>query len=241
MQSPVEQVIDVPKIPEDSIQQRLVDRDSHILQVAEQLVEVPTVLTLAVLAEQIVDIPVPRGCGVHGGLQGSPPRQSSTASGAEQIVDFPVGGGLQGFLPRQGSQTANKIVDIPVGEGLQDFLPNPHLVASFAISRREPNQGVFRTFHHGKKSAEVGRQVGTGVVADSCSSTLATHHDDAVPRDDSWVHVMTDDRPYFWHREEWTNHWQMPPGTRPGWVMSRDGLFVHIDTNNVLRSLPGMY
>ena len=49
---------------------------------------------------------------------------------------------------------------------------------------------------------EVGRQVGTGVVADSSSSTPAAHHDDAVPRDD---HVMTDDRPYFWHREERTS------------------------------------
>ena len=29
---------------------------------------------------------------------------------------------------------------------------------------------------------------------------------------------MTDDRPYFWHRQERTSHWQMPPGTRPGWM-----------------------
>ena len=93
VQSPVEQVIEVTKIPENSIQQRLVDRDSRVPQTAEQLVEVPTVLTLAVLAEQIV--PVPRGRGVHGGLQHFLPRQSSTASGAEQIVDFLVVGGLQ--------------------------------------------------------------------------------------------------------------------------------------------------
>ena len=85
MQSPFEQVIDLPKIPEDSIQQRLVDRDSRVPQMAEQFVEVPTVSTLAVLAEQIVGIPVPRGYGVHGGLQRFPPRQSSSASGAEQI------------------------------------------------------------------------------------------------------------------------------------------------------------
>ena len=51
VQSPVEQVIDLPRMPEDSIQQRLVDRDSRVPQMAEQLVEVPTVLTLAVLAE----------------------------------------------------------------------------------------------------------------------------------------------------------------------------------------------
>ena len=122
VQSPVEQVIDLPKILEDSIQQRLVDRDSRVPQMAEQLVAVPTVLTLVVLAEQIVDIRVPRGRGVHGGLQGFHPRQSSTASSAEQIVDFLV------------------------GEGFQDVLPNPHSAAPFAFWRGEPNQGVFRTF-----------------------------------------------------------------------------------------------
>ena len=140
VQSPVEQVIDLPKIPEDRIQQRLVDRDSRVPQMAEQLVEVPTVLTLAVLAEQIVDIPVPRGRGVHGGLQGFHPRQSSTASSTEQIVDFPV------------------------GEGLQDFLPKPHSAAPLAFSRGEPNQGGFRTFPHWNK---VRRSAGRWVLESS--------------------------------------------------------------------------
>ena len=79
-QLPVEQVIDVPKISEDIIQPRLVDRDLRHAQIAEQLVEVPTILSFASLqqqtAERIIDIPVPRG---HGG------------SG---------GGGLHGFSPR---------------------------------------------------------------------------------------------------------------------------------------------
>ena len=119
VQSPVEQVIDVPKIPKDSIQQRLVDRDSRVPQMAEQLVEVPTVLSLAVLAEQIVDIPVPRGRGVHGGRQGFHPRQSSTASVPEQTLDTPAGGGLQ------------------------DFFPVPHSAAPSAFSRGEPNRGFF--------------------------------------------------------------------------------------------------
>ena len=43
-QRPVEQVIDVPKISQDSIQQRFVDRDFRHPQVAEQLVEVPPVV-----------------------------------------------------------------------------------------------------------------------------------------------------------------------------------------------------
>ena len=61
-QLPVEQVIDVPKISEDIIQRRLVDR---LPQIAEQLVEVPTVVSFASLqqqtVEQIVNLPVPRG------------------------------------------------------------------------------------------------------------------------------------------------------------------------------------
>ena len=58
-----EQVIAVPKISHDSIQQCLVDRDLRHSHMAEPLVEVPTVLSLLSLQqqipEQIVDIPVP--------------------------------------------------------------------------------------------------------------------------------------------------------------------------------------
>ena len=80
--------------------------DSPVPQMVEQLVEVPTVLTLSSLqknAEQIVDIPVPRGRDRRR-LQGSFPRQSSTAAGVVQNVDIPVRGGLRGFLPGQDSQ-----------------------------------------------------------------------------------------------------------------------------------------
>ena len=73
-----EQVIDVPKISQDSIQQRPVDRDLRHSQMAEQLVEVPTVLSPSLLAEQIVDIPVP--CG-H-------PTQNSTASVEQYTLTF---------------------------------------------------------------------------------------------------------------------------------------------------------
>ena len=62
-QMSVEQAIAVPKMSLDRIPQRSVDL---VPQMVEQLVEVPTVLTLPSLqqtAEQIVDIPVPRGRG----------------------------------------------------------------------------------------------------------------------------------------------------------------------------------
>ena len=92
LQAPIEQVIDVPKISQDSFQP----------QTAEQLVEVPTIVSFSSLQlltdKQIVDIPVP-GCGGggRGGFQGSHLGQRSTAGVAEQIVDIPACWGPQGF------------------------------------------------------------------------------------------------------------------------------------------------
>ena len=97
-----EQDIDVPKISQDGIQQRFADRDLRHPKMAEQLVEVPTVLSPSLhqqqIAEQTVDIPVPRGRGDLGGLEGFLPGQGSQRT-VEQIVDILAGGGLQGFLP----------------------------------------------------------------------------------------------------------------------------------------------
>ena len=69
-------------------------------QLAEQLVEVPTILTPSFLRMlQNVDIPVPGYGGRYAGLQGFLPEQSSTAISSgkrisertvEQIVDAPV-------------------------------------------------------------------------------------------------------------------------------------------------------
>ena len=95
-----EQGIDVPKIscspcPSHS---RVPEPQS-----AEQLVEVPTVLTIALqIAEQIVDTQVPQGRGGNRRVQGFLPEQSSTATSSslkrisertmEQIVDIPSPG-----------------------------------------------------------------------------------------------------------------------------------------------------
>ena len=117
-QTPVEQVIAVPKISNDSIQPRLVDCDLRRPQMAEQLVEVPTVLSYASLqqqtAEQIIDIPVPRRRRGQGGLQDFLPEQSSFAfGGADHRIDSHPGQSstsfsgaqheVQGFRPRQSS------------------------------------------------------------------------------------------------------------------------------------------
>ena len=61
-----EQVIDVPKISPGRLQQRLVDRDLRLSQMAEQLAEVPTILYFLKqpIAEQIVGVPIPHGRGV---------------------------------------------------------------------------------------------------------------------------------------------------------------------------------
>ena len=89
----------------DRIPQRFVDQRRP--QRAEQLVEVPTVVSFSSLqqqsAEQIIDIRVPPGSrGGGGGLQSFLPVQNSTAP-SQQIVDIPVrSGGLQGFSPRRG-------------------------------------------------------------------------------------------------------------------------------------------
>ena len=105
-----EQVIEVPKISCSPCPSRSLVPEP---QSAEQLVEVPTVLSptrIALrIAEQIVDTPVPRGRG-----QGFLPEQSSTATSSsgkrisertvEQIVDISSSGdGLgQGFSSSAG-------------------------------------------------------------------------------------------------------------------------------------------
>ena len=115
-----EQVIEVPKISSPSRHCRRRVRFAE--QTAEQLVEVPTIISSSSLlqrtVEQNVDIPVLGRGGRNVGLQGFPPRQSSTAQLAsqersserivEQIVDSRVlAGGLQDFRPVQGSAASS--------------------------------------------------------------------------------------------------------------------------------------
>ena len=97
----------VPKILPDDVPMRTAVRD---LQLAEQLVEVPTIVSFSSLQrimEHNVDIPVPGGGGRLAGLQGFLPRQSSTAADVEQIVDIPARRGLQDFLPGQSSTASS--------------------------------------------------------------------------------------------------------------------------------------
>ena len=91
-----EQVIEVPKILEDNIPQRTVLCEP---QLAEQLVEVPTVVSHSSLqlqfAEQNVDIPVPGArLRLRGDLPGFSPEQGSTA-----LLDAPQEQFQGFFLP----------------------------------------------------------------------------------------------------------------------------------------------
>ena len=143
---PAEQVIEVPKPSQDRIPQRFAVRRP---QKAEQLVEVPTVLSFSSLqqqsAERVIDIPAPRrrrrG---QGGLQCLRPEQSSTASlsSAERISE----------------RIVEQNVDIPVSGGGMHVLPDPGGSSSSAVSRDERGEGFFRTFSPGQKKSEVRRQ-----------------------------------------------------------------------------------
>ena len=99
--------------------------------------EVPTVLSPTRIAEQIVDTPVPQGCGKRR-VQGFLPVQGSTATNSS--------------AGRISERTVEQLVDIPSsGGGLGQ------VSASSAGAADEDFIGVFRTFPHGKKCGVPGR------------------------------------------------------------------------------------
>ena len=151
-----ERVIEVPKIFTEDVPMRAVFRDT---QLAEQLVEVPTIISNPLLlllqallehkqrtVEQNVDIPAVGSGGAGGGLSGFLPGQNYSMT-AEQIVDNPVprpggAGDFQG-LPQWTGSTAfsEQIAEFPdPGGGRQDFQPVQGSAAA--------GEGVFRTFFY---------------------------------------------------------------------------------------------
>ena len=109
-----ELVIEVPKISSSS-RGSCRRRVALVQQTAEQLVEVPTIVSVSslhALVEQNVDIPVPHGRGGRvrrGGLQGLNQGHHSTAFGGAEHVDIPVprGGGLQSLRAGQVSTASS--------------------------------------------------------------------------------------------------------------------------------------
>ena len=144
-QLPVEQDIDVPKIAQDIIQPRTVDCDLRHPQIAEQLVEVPTILSFASLqqqtAEHIVDNPVPHGRGGSGGggLHGFSQSRILQCSWPSSSLTIQRSGGLLVFLPEQDSTAlvAEQLVHNPLRSG---GLRIEHLVPGGSVHGSRPDQ-----------------------------------------------------------------------------------------------------
>ena len=139
-----EQAIEVPKISPTPRPPRR-RRVRFAEQTAEQLVEVPTIISYSSLqrtVEQNVNIPVPGRGGQQVGLQGFLPRQRSTA--------------VHASLERSSERIVEQIVDSRVlGGGFS---------ASSSSSREHAGEGVFRTFPRIKKKSEVGFALGVGTA-----------------------------------------------------------------------------
>ena len=111
-----EQVIEVPKILLEDVPMRTTVRDT---QLAEQLVEVPTIVSwslLQLIMEQNVDIPVPGRGERISVFKGFLPGQSSTTlhvsqeRTSERIVEQIVsGGGVQDFRPGHSSSSSSHV------------------------------------------------------------------------------------------------------------------------------------
>ena len=141
-----EQVIDVPKISQDIIPQRLVDPDLRPTQTAEHLVEVPSILYIL---KQKVDIPVPRVFSQNRIQQRSPSGSSLTFQYKVEV--FKVYAQDRVPQPHLLLLTLQLVFD----------------------DADEAFQRMFRTFPRPKKSARLTQQVSAGVVADTSSSELS--------------------------------------------------------------------
>ena len=220
-----ELVIEVPKISLDVIPLRTM---VPVPQLAEQLVEVPTIVSFSSLQrtiEQTVDIPVPQGGGGPVGvrsLQGFPGQSSTAYCGA----DFPAA-------------TAEQNVDIPVPRGDRTLLP----ASTSSVLPVTANQGVFRTFPQNKKSAELSSHSGSELPPHPSSSTAAAQLEGSV----EWVRFreMHAGKTYYWNRRTNSTVWRAPAGVDVVWYGEKDEkggvYFWHRDTRVstfILPSLP---
>ena len=193
-----EQAIEVPKI--SSSPRPPNRRFLFPVRMAEQLVEVPTIISYSMLRTigQTMDIPVPRVReGGGGGLQGFLPGQGIPAAGVEQNVEIPVPqrrrnkiGGFQGFFPGQNSTAdVEQNVDIPARGGLHGFLPGQGSSSSsrFPGGADEGIQGGFRTFSHPGKSAGWGPHSGSELGADFTPWTPAAYAESMAGADDEFM------------------------------------------------------
>ena len=191
----VVQVIEVPKVLIDVFLARSLVPEP---QTAEQLVEVPTVLSptrIALqIAEQIVDTSVPQGRGGKRRVQGFLPEPSSivTSSCLERISERPV----------------EQIVDIPSSGG--------GLVQGSSSSACPADVDFTGGFSHSspwKKVRNAGQVVSAQLGGHVSSSTLSAHqmprageHADSV----EWVELYDDvkSKTFYWNRRSNETLWQ---------------------------------
>ena len=148
-----EPVIEVPKISLDRTPQRLGDRLRQP-QMAEQLVDVPTVVTYSSLqqltAEKIVDIPVPgrAGGGGRGGLQGFPGQGSTASSSHVGAADgagqgffrtFPQLKEVRGWVRTRGRNWVRTLL-----HGLWRLMPNAWLSTTTSLRRSRSRRWRWR-------------------------------------------------------------------------------------------------
>ena len=194
-----EQVIEVPKFIIDDIPTRTSVPEP---QMAEQLVEVPTVISYFSLqrsVEQHVDIPVPGGGGPSSGLQGFSSGQSSTASPSKKRIS---------------ERIVEQIVD-PVSRGGLHGSSSSYSPAGDEERTDEHGKGVFRTFPQILKSAKVAPHSGSELPPHSSSWTAAAQLEDSV----EWVRLKDDNsgKLYYWNRRTRASAWQPPPGVKVVW------------------------
>ena len=203
-----EQVIEVPKISCSPCPSRSLIPEP---QSAEQLVEVPTVLSPLRIAEQIVGIPVPRGRG-----QGSLPGQSTTATHSsgkriserilEQIVDFP-------------ERTVEQIVDISPGDGLGLGSAS----SAGVVDEDFTGRGALFPMEKVRSAGQVvSAQLGEHVSSSTLSAHQMPHAGEPVDSggSDVWVglHDGDTDQSYFWNRRTRETTWRAPLGVEVVWV-----------------------
>ena len=143
-----EQVIEVPKFIIEDVPMRTSVPEP---QLAEQLVEVPTILSYSSLqrsVEQLVDIPVPGGGGPSSGLQGFSSGQSSTASPSKKRIS---------------ERIVEQIVD-PVSRGGLPGSSSSHSPTGDEERADEPGKGGFSHFSPKSKKCEVGLALGVGTA-----------------------------------------------------------------------------
>ena len=154
-----EQVIEMPKILSDDVPTRTPAREP---QLAEQLVEVPTIVSwslLQLITKQNVDIPVPgRGGGISG-LQGFSSWNAFLSGLWSRSLISQLLEAFKIFVrPAQSSSASSS---------------SPAGVHGSADGRGE---GVFRTFPE-RKSAKIGPHSGSELSADFTPSTPAARED----------------------------------------------------------------